>query len=566
MQGRLSLLKGRSIKTRLLACFAVIIVLMIALTAVGVGQVNSIDTSLTLINDVNGEKQRHAIDFRGSVHDRAISLRDVTLVDSNAALDTALGEIASLEADYQQAAAGMASMFASRDDITAEERAALADIEAVEARTMPLVEAVVERRLDGDVAGARELLLEQASPAFSDWLASINTFIDLQESMNAAEASEARALAGGFQILMLVLCGGAVIVALLLAAGLTRQLLRELGAEPHEVRAFAEAVGRGELVNTRQLRKHDTRSIMASLVVMSQQLQSTVFNVRQAAEEVASNSEQIAEGNNELASRTEQQASALTETATAMEQLSSSVKLNADNARQADTLADEANRVAGEGGESVQQLVATMQDIRERSQEVSEIISMIDGIAFQTNILALNASVEAARAGEHGRGFAVVASEVRNLAQRSADSAKQIEALISANVERIEQGAELAGDAGRSTQEIIAAIDKVTQYVSEISHATAEQSVGVTQAGQAVSEMDHVTQQNAGLVEESASAADNLRRQARRLVDSVAVFTLEASSDRQSGARVAAGEHSSPLAAAPRSTVPGQPMLAARMR
>ncbi|MDR5904048.1 methyl-accepting chemotaxis protein [Franzmannia qiaohouensis] len=566
MQGRLSLLKGRSIKTRLLACFTVIIVLMIALTAVGVGQVNSIDRSLTVINDVNGEKQRHAIDFRGSVHDRAIALRDVTLVDSSAALETALGEIASLEADYQQAAASMASMFANRDDITAEERAALADIEAVEARTMPLVEAVVERRLEGDISGARELLLEQASPAFSAWLASINTFIDLQESMNGAEASAARDLAGGFQILMLVLCGGAVIIALLLAARLTRQLLRELGAEPHEVRAFAEAVGRGELVNTRRLGKHDSRSIMASLVTMSQQLQRTVYSVRQAAEEVASNSEQIAEGNNELASRTEQQASALTETATAMEQLSSSVKLNADNARQADQLAASATRVAGEGGESVQQLVATMQEIRESSREVSEIISMIDGIAFQTNILALNASVEAARAGEHGRGFAVVASEVRNLAQRSAESAKQIEALISANVERIEQGAELAGDTGRSTQEIIAAIDKVTQYVSEISHATAEQSVGVTQAGQAVSEMDHVTQQNAGLVSESASAAGNLRQQARRLVDAVAVFTLDAASDRQPGGHAAAEAPASPLAAAPRSTVPGRPLLASRMR
>ncbi|MBD3897859.1 MCP four helix bundle domain-containing protein [Halomonas sp. ML-15] len=566
MQGRLTLLKGRSIKTRLLSCFAVIVALMVALTAVGVGQVNSIDTSLTLINDVNGEKQRHAIDFRGSVHDRAISLRDVTLVDSSAALETALGEIASLEEDYQQAAASMASMFASRDDITAEERAALADIEAVEARTMPLVEAVVERRLDGDVAGAQALLLEQASPAFSAWLASINTFIDLQESMNAAEASDARALAGGFQILMLVLCGGAVIIALLLAARLTRQLLRELGAEPHEVRAFAEAVGRGELVNTRQLRKHDSGSIMASLVTMSQQLQTTVSSVRQSAEAVASNSEQIAEGNNELAARTEQQASALTETATAMEQLSSSVKLNADNARQADQLAGAATRVAGEGGESVQQLVTTMQDIREGSQEVSEIISMIDGIAFQTNILALNASVEAARAGEHGRGFAVVASEVRNLAQRSAESAKQIEALISANVSRIEQGAELAGNAGRSTQEIIAAIDKVTQYVSQISHATAEQSVGVSQAGQAVSEMDHVTQQNAGLVAESASAAGNLRQQARRLVDAVAVFTLDESSERQAGNHAAAGASSSPRATAPRRAVPGQPLLASHSR
>jgi aerotaxis receptor len=237
-------------------------------------------------------------------------------------------------------------------------------------------------------------------------------------------------------------------------------------------------------------------------------------------------SSEIAQGNNDLSQRTEEQASALEETAASMEQLSSTVKQNADNARQANQLALGASAVAVKGGEVVGQVVDTMKDINDSSRRIGDIIGVIDGIAFQTNILALNAAVEAARAGEQGRGFAVVAAEVRNLAQRSAEAAREIKQLIGASVGRVEAGTALVDRAGETMTEVVSAIRRVTDLMGEISAASAEQSAGVSQVGEAVSQMDQVTQQNAALVEQSAAAAESLKQQAQQLVQAVAVFRL----------------------------------------
>ncbi|RPH43007.1 MAG: chemotaxis protein [Burkholderiales bacterium] len=322
--------------------------------------------------------------------------------------------------------------------------------------------------------------------------------------------------------------GGAVLVSLtvLLGLALTRSVFRQLGAEPGEAATTVDAVARGDLTVKIALRPGDTRSLMAGLAGMRDALVRVVSEVRSNSENVASASAQIAQGNQDLSGRTEQQASALQQTAATMEELGTTVRNNADNAKQANQLAQSASAVAIKGGDVVGKVVTTMQDINASSRKIGDIISVIDGIAFQTNILALNAAVEAARAGEQGRGFAVVASEVRSLAQRSAEAAKEIKTLIGRSVEQVTLGTGLVDEAGQTMEEIVTSIRRVTDIVAEISSASVEQSTGVQQVGEAVSQMDRTTQQNAALVEESAAAADSLKGQAEHLVQAVAVFKL----------------------------------------
>ncbi|MBL8361353.1 MAG: MCP four helix bundle domain-containing protein [Rubrivivax sp.] len=291
--------------------------------------------------------------------------------------------------------------------------------------------------------------------------------------------------------------------------------------------AVAERVRDGDLLQP----VHDTARdefspLLAAMGAMQDSLTRVVSAVRGNAGSVATASAQIANGNQDLSARTEQQASALQQTAASMEQLGATVTKNADNARQANQLAVAASEVASQGGQVVEQVVTTMKDINDSSRRIAEIIGTIDGIAFQTNILALNAAVEAARAGEQGRGFAVVAGEVRNLAQRSAEAAREIKSLISTSVERVERGGALVDRAGETMREIVQSIRRVTDIMGEISTASTEQSAGVGQIGEAVSNMDKTTQQNAALVEESAAAAESLRQQAEQLVRAVAVFRV----------------------------------------
>jgi len=291
--------------------------------------------------------------------------------------------------------------------------------------------------------------------------------------------------------------------------------------------AVAERVRDGDLTtDVIDEARDEFTPLLATMKDMQASLTRVVTEVRQGADNVATASAQIAQGNGDLSSRTEQQASALEETSASMEQMGSTANQNADSARQANQLAASASSVAMQGGEVVSQVVQTMKDINDSSKKISDIIGVIDGIAFQTNILALNAAVEAARAGEQGRGFAVVAGEVRNLAQRSAEAAKEIKGLIGASVERVEQGTQLVDKAGTTMQEIVTSIQRVSDIVGEISSASTEQSAGVGQVSEAVSQMDQATQQNAALVEESAAAASSLQQQAQQLVQAVSVFKL----------------------------------------
>ena len=366
---------------------------------------------------------------------------------------------------------------------------------------------MVQDTLEGRFARAIE--------GFDFWRAS--------KTLDAFEVAQVR-----YQFVLIAVSAGGVIAALLVFATyvfLRRRVLQPLQEAGHHFDRIAggDLTARIEARNTNEI-----GLLFAALKRMQESLTRTVSAVRRGVDEINVGSREISAGNTDLSSRTEQQAASLEETAASMEQLASTVKQNADNARQANQLAASASDVAERGGSAVSEVVTTMQGISASSRKISEIVSVIDGIAFQTNILALNAAVEAARAGEQGKGFAVVAGEVRSLAQRSAQAAKEIKGLIEDSVGKVGAGSQQVERAGATMQEIVASVKRVTDIMGEISAASEEQSSGIDQVNRAVSQMDEVTQQNAALVEEAAAAAGSLQEQAQRLAEAVAVFKINA--------------------------------------
>ncbi|MBK1685475.1 methyl-accepting chemotaxis protein [Rhodoferax fermentans] len=384
---------------------------------------------------------------------------------------------------------------------------------------------VVNLKKEGQAEESKQLLLEKFVPAGK-------AYQDRMEEMLALQRQEIDDLGQSIQdnyIASRNLMVALEVVSVLLSISVVWLLSGSITRPLSQANTIARQVAGGDLTTRIDTQRSDELGqLLGSLRDMQSSLVKVVTNVRQGSESVATASSEIAQGNQDLSSRTESQASALQETAASMEELSSTVKQNADNARQANQLAMSASSVAVHGGQVVTQVVDTMKGIVDSSRKISDIISVIDGIAFQTNILALNAAVEAARAGEQGRGFAVVASEVRSLAGRSAEAAKEIKTLINNSVERVEQGTALVDQAGTTMTEVVNSIKRVTDIMGEISAASTEQSQGVSQVGEAVTQMDQATQQNAALVEEMAAAASSLRSQAQDLVQVVAVFKLGA--------------------------------------
>jgi methyl-accepting chemotaxis protein len=306
-----------------------------------------------------------------------------------------------------------------------------------------------------------------------------------------------------------------------------RAIWQQLGGEPEYAREIAQAVASGDLSMHIAVEPGGDDSLLAALNEMKAKLAGMMGDIKSSAATIKSASSEIASGNADLSSRTESQASSLEETASSMEALTDTVRQNADNARQANELVVTASAIAVKGGDVVNQVVATMGDINESARKIVDIISVIDGIAFQTNILALNAAVEAARAGEQGRGFAVVASEVRNLAQRSAAAAKEIKGLIGDSVEKVGVGSRLVDQAGQTMGDIVASVKRVADIMAEITSASEAQSAGIGEVGQAINQMDEMTQQNSALVEQAAAAAESLEEQADQLRLALTVFKLE---------------------------------------
>ena len=370
---------------------------------------------------------------------------------------------------------------------------------------------------------ARAYLLETMRPAQLKLLAKLTTFGEFQKTRMAVAAADMRAEAETTRSVIVAVSVFSLFTTGLVGFALARSIVRPLGQAVN----IAEAVARGDLTSDIDAaRRDETGRLLAALKTMNTNLAGIVGAVRDSSESIATGSREIAVGNTDLSQRTEEQASNLQQTAASMEQLNGTVRQSAETAREASRLAESASAAAVESGEVVSRFVGTMSDITASSKRIADIISVIDGIAFQTNILALNAAVEAARAGEQGRGFAVVASEVRSLAHRSADAAKEIKQLISESVEKVENGSAMVTEAGKTMDSLVGQVQRVSSMIKEISAASEEQTGGISQVNDAVVQLDQVTQQNAALVEESAAAAESLKHQASRLVESVAVFRL----------------------------------------
>ncbi len=602
------------VTARMTAGFSFLLILMIGLTFYSIRQVETIDRNLGIINDVNSVKQRYAINYRGSVHDRAIAIRDVTLVSSADERQTIVKLIETLASTYSDNEKKMTSMVASPDGATAEERAILDEIATVQAKTNPLVTEIIALQEKGDADAARKILLEQARPNFVAWLKAINKFIDYQEALNKSIGTEVRNTAGGFNSLALTSLAIAIALAVLVAAFTARSIVgplaklqaslksmaegnmegdRKLEKRGDEIGMLARAVAAlrdaisakaerdadaeakraiqertrleteaaerealaeqtnaavSQLANGLQglasgdLTRQITRPFIPSLDQLRVDFNQAVERLHAAMQKVAENAGAIASGaqeirsaSDDLAKRTEQQAASVEQTAAALEEITITVSGSSTRAHEAGQLVRKTKENAEHSGRVVRSAVEAMGKIEASATEIANIIGVIDEIAFQTNLLALNAGVEAARAGEAGKGFAVVAQEVRELAQRSAQAAKEIKSLINTSNDHVKSGVSLVGETGKALEEIVVQVQQVDGNVNAIVEASREQATGLKEINTSVNTMDQGTQQNAAMVEQATAAAHSLASEAEALFQLLSQFRIGSHATGRSG-------------------------------
>ncbi len=511
------------IGTKISAGFAILVAITIALGAIALVELQAVNASTKQIATNNLVSVQTAAQMRGLIGTirraearHVMSSDEKSMDDQEARIAVARKKLAELEPKAVEVFSTPAEIEAlnafkkHRDEwLTASEK--MLKISRQEEETAS--------------AEAQKLYSGEGAKAFNAALDNAEKLEVINVKLADEEWSKAQQVFASAQTLVV----SGIVLAVLLAIALGWAISRAISVPIKAAVKFAGEIASGDMTVVMHAHgKDETAQLVQALDDMRKSLVAVVSQVRSGSEGVATASAEIAQGNLDLSARTESQASALEETAASVEELSSTVKHNADNARQANQLAASASTVAIQGGEVVGQVVETMKGINDSSRKISDIISVIDGIAFQTNILALNAAVEAARAGEQGRGFAVVATEVRSLAGRSAEAAKEIKSLINASVERVEQGTILVDKAGETMTEVVSSIKRVTDLMGEISAASNEQAAGVAQVGEAVTQMDQATQQNAALVEQMAAAASSLNGQAEELVQVVSTFKLRA--------------------------------------
>ncbi|WP_454668767.1 methyl-accepting chemotaxis protein [Achromobacter kerstersii] len=507
-----------SIGTRLTLGFGVVLALLLALTGLSQYELTHIGGINRAITQETWAKANaiNTIDVTTRANART-NLELIVNTDPRAA-EPLLARIDTNRKVIDQALATMRPLFDTDD-----ERQKLRLLEEVRGRYVKSFQGVGALLKGGERDAARQRLLEETLPLLDSLQDRIIEISRIQSIEMADAAAASQQVIEGAGRMNLMLSGLAVVLGGFFAWKVSKSITVPLA----QAVTVAETVARGDLGQPIHANTLDeTGRLMRALHDMQEKLAGAVRIIRAGSETISSASGQIAAGNTDLSSRTEEQAASLEETAASMEELASTVKQNADNARQANQLAASASEIAQRGGAVVSAVVSTMGDISASSRKISEIVSVIDGIAFQTNILALNAAVEAARAGEQGKGFAVVAGEVRSLAQRSAQAAREVKVLIEASVGKVAEGAEHAENAGSTMQEVVASVKRVTDIMGEIAAASQEQASGIEQVNRAVSQMDEVTQQNAALVEEAAAAAGSMQDQAHALVKAVGVFRL----------------------------------------
>ncbi|MFM2065870.1 MAG: methyl-accepting chemotaxis protein [Pseudomonadota bacterium] len=516
----MQLMNHWKIGTRLGAGFAVTILVALAMAAAARHVLLDISAETRHLTSEHLLKINQAQTLKDNLNVIARAARNIALMKDAATQQAELKRVKDAQADN----ARLLAAYRPAEDEPAEQ-----GLFKAYAATVPPYEAMMGRALDqgmkGDTAGAAEMLLEQVRPLQSAAFKAVDELISYQELQMHKSTDGIEASATHASLALLAVAALAGVVSALLAWGVTRSVVQPI----HEAVRVACTVAAGDLSTRITVHGDDEAAeLLHAMRTMNESLGALVGQVRASSDSIATGSGQIATGNADLSQRTEEQASSLQQTAASMEELTGTVQNSAATARQANELAHTGIAAAQRGGASVTQVVETMNEIAASSRKVADIIGVIDGIAFQTNILALNAAVEAARAGEQGRGFAVVAAEVRTLAQRSANAAREIKALIGSSVDKVETGARQVDTARVAMDEIVAQVQRIAQLISEISTAAVEQSSGIAQIGQAVTQMDQVTQQNAALVEQSAAAAESLRQQAGRLAEAVHSFKLGA--------------------------------------
>jgi methyl-accepting chemotaxis protein len=521
---------------RLGAGFGAILVVMAAIALGGTSLENRGREELAASLTAASAKEALAAEMKALVLEQSATMRNIGLESDLQLMNRDGDRSRAIGKAYDELLAR-----ARRLDLSVSEREIMTRLEQSDRELETPLKNAVAMAAQLRAEDAAQVILKEIDPIVQRTVADLDRLSALehrsdQEAIAAARSHGDRLVAAIDAIAILAL-GAAAVFAFVI----TRSVLRQLGGEPAYAEEVVGRIAQGDLGVQVRLAANDHGSMLFALSRMVENLRKLVSEVADGAHAVSDTSAQIARGNLDLSQRTEEQASTLEETASSMEELTSTVSQNAENARQASQLAVGASEVARKGGEVVSQVVSTMNGISESSKKISDIIGVIDGIAFQTNILALNAAVEAARAGEQGRGFAVVAAEVRNLAQRSAAAAKEIKSLIGDSVDKVGAGSKLVDAAGNTMQEIVGSVKKVSDLIAEIAAASREQSSGIEQVNTAVSQMEHVVQQNASLVEEATAATESMKGQADSLLHSVSRFRL-----------VAAGSVAQPIELPPR--------------
>jgi methyl-accepting chemotaxis protein len=531
--------------TRLNCGFAAVLTLMLAIAGIGYLRLVQTQASIDSTQDM-GERVQVATEWVGN--SRLNAARLIAIVKSGSNPEVVAHFEPQMKGMTEQI--GMLQKKLEASITTDEERALIAAVAEKRKTFIATREEVFAALKGGNSAAVPELLDSKLLPASESYLASIAAFQKHEEKMSEVVSKAIAQDVKHAQLTLALLSSIGLFLGLYTAWFMTRSVTGPLKRAVAATRTIAQ----GDLSQSIDANGKDELSdLLRALSEMQGGLRKLVGQVRQSTDSISTASTEIAIGNQDLSLRTEQTASNLQQTASSMEELTGTVKQSADSARQANQLASSAAEVAARGGHVVSQVVSTMDEINASSKKISDIIGVIDGIAFQTNILALNAAVEAARAGEQGRGFAVVAAEVRSLAGRSAEAAKEIKSLIGASVERVEAGSRLVNDAGRTMTEIVGSVQRVSDIIGEITAASAEQSDGIGQVNKSVTQLDQMTQQNAALVEESAAAAESLKGQAQQLAAMVDTFRLGSEAAPKSSAAPKAAAASKAAAAKPAS-------------